>query len=66
MKTFEEKGTVLVAFDAVGAGEGEVVLICSGSSSRNTTVTEGKPSDTSIIAIIDYIDLRNKRIFSKL
>jgi len=57
---------VLVAFDAVGAGEGEVVLICSGSSSRNTTVTEGKPSDTSIIAIIDYIDLRNKRIFSKL
>ena len=65
LETFEEKGTILVAFDAVGAGEGEIVLICSGSSSRNTTVTEGKPSDTSIIAIIDYIDLRNQRIFSK-
>ena len=65
LETFEEKGNVLVAFDAVGAGEGEVVMISSGSSSRNTTVTEGKPSDTSIIAIIDYIDLRNQRIFSK-
>ena len=66
LETFEEKGNVLVAFDAVGAGEGEVVMICSGSSSRNTALTDGKPSDTSIIATIDYIDLRNKRIFSKL
>lgn len=65
LETFEEKGTILVAFDAVGAGEGEVVMIVSGSSSRNTALTENKPSDTTIIAIIDYIDLRDKRIFSK-
>ena len=65
LETFEEKGNVLVAFDAVGAGEGEVVMIVSGSSSRNTALTENKPSDTAIVAIIDYIDLRDKRIFSK-
>ncbi len=65
LETFEEKGTILVAFDAVGAGEGEVVMIVSGSSSRQTVLTENKPSDTAIIAIIDYIDLYNKRIFSK-
>ncbi len=65
LETFEEKGNVLVAFDAVGAGEGEIVMIVSGSSSRNTALTENKPSDTAIVAIIDYIDLRNKRIFSK-
>ena len=65
LETFEEKGTVLVAFDAVGAGEGEIVMIVSGSSSRQTQLTDNKPSDTAIIAIIDYIDLRNKRIFSK-
>ena len=65
LETFEEKGNVLVAFDAVGAGEGEIVMIVSGSSSRNTALTENKPSDTSIVAIIDYIDLRGKRIFSK-
>lgn len=65
LETFEEKGNVLVAFDAVGAGEGEIVMIVSGSSSRNTALTENKPSDTAIVAIIDYIDLRKKRIFSK-
>lgn len=65
LETFEEKGSVLVAFDTVGAGEGEVVMIVSGSSSRQTALTENKPSDTAIIAIIDYIDLAGKRIFSK-
>lgn len=65
LETFEEKGTILVAFDAVGAGEGEVVMIVSGSSSRQTVLTDNKPSDTAIIAIIDYIDLNHKRIFSK-
>lgn len=65
LETFEEKGNVVVAFDTVGAGEGEVVMIVSGSSSRQTALTDNKPSDTAIIAIIDYIDLRNKRIFSK-
>lgn len=56
---------MVVAFDAVGAGEGEVVLIVSGSSSRQTALTDNKPSDTAIIAIIDYIDLKKKRIFDK-
>lgn len=65
IETFQEKGSILVAFDAVGAGEGEVVMLVSGSSSRHTAITENKPSDTAIIAIIDYIDLHNKRIFSK-
>ena len=65
LETFEEKGNILVAFDTVGAGEGEVVMIVSGSSSRQTDLTENKPSDTAIIAIIDYIDLGSKRIFSK-
>ena len=65
LETFEEKGSILVAFDAIGVGEGEVVMIVSGSSSRQTELTENKPSDTAIIAIIDHIDLRNKRIFSK-
>ena len=32
-------GKPLVAIDAVGAGEGELVLIASGSSARQTTIT---------------------------
>ena len=62
LETFQEKGNVLVAFDTVGAGEGEVVMIVSGSSSRQTALTENKPSDTAIIAIIDYIVLDGQTI----
>jgi microcompartment protein CcmK/EutM len=61
----KEKGDVIVAVDAIGAGEGEVVLLVSGSSSRQTTLTENKPVDLSIVAIIDHIDLNGKRIFEK-
>jgi ethanolamine utilization protein EutN/carbon dioxide concentrating mechanism protein CcmL len=65
IETQEEKGDVIVAVDAVGAGEGEVVLLVGGSSSRQTILTENKPVDQSIIAIIDHIDLNGKRIFEK-
>lgn len=65
LDTMQEKGSPLVAIDAVGAGEGEVVMLCSGSSSRQTSLTDGKPSDLAIIAIIDSIDLRGKRVFEK-
>ena len=60
-----EKGGLLVAIDAVGAGEGEVVMVVSGSSSRQTAVTEGKPVDLSIVAIIDSVDVNGSRIFEK-
>lgn len=65
LETMEEKGGLLVAIDAVGAGEGEVVMLVGGSSSRQTAITDGKPVDLSIIAIIDHIDIENKRVFEK-
>ena len=52
IETWQEKGGLLVAIDAVGAGEGEVVMLVGGSSSRQTNVTENKPVDQSIVAII--------------
>ena len=61
----EEKGAPIVSIDTVGAGEGEIVMIVSGSSSRQTTLTDGKPADNAIIAIIDHIDIHHKRIFTK-
>ena len=65
IETFEEKGSIVVAIDAIGAGEGEVVMCVGGSSSRATSITEGKPVDQTIIAIIDSVDLEGKRIFEK-
>jgi microcompartment protein CcmK/EutM len=51
--------------DSVGAGIGEVVFYASGSSSRMTTVTDGKPSDAAIIAIVDSIDVKGERVYQK-
>jgi ethanolamine utilization protein EutN/carbon dioxide concentrating mechanism protein CcmL len=65
LDSFQEKGAPVVSIDAVGAGEGEVVMLVGGSSSRQTSITENKPADSTIIAIIDYIDMNQKRIFDK-
>lgn len=65
LSTFEEKGQPVVAIDTVGAGIGEVVMLCSGSSSRQTALTENKPSDMAIVAIIDSIELNGQIIFRK-
>jgi ethanolamine utilization protein EutN len=54
-----EKGYV-VAVDAVGAGAGEVVLYATGSSARQTSMTDGKPVDAVIMAIVDQYDVRGE------
>jgi len=63
--TLEGKRDYVVAMDSVGAGIGEVVFYASGSSSRMTTVTDGKPSDAAIIAIVDSIDLKGELVYQK-
>ena len=65
IETFQEKGAPLVAIDTVGAGEGEVVMCVGGSSSRQTALTDGKPSDLAIIAIIDSVELKGHVVFRK-
>jgi microcompartment protein CcmK/EutM len=46
-------GTHVVAVDAVGAGHGEYVLYATGSSARQTRVTDKRPCDAVIMAIVD-------------
>ena len=48
-----ETGAHLVAADAVGAGPEEMVLIASGSSARQTQLTDKRPVDAVIMAIVD-------------
>ncbi|MDY7232530.1 EutN/CcmL family microcompartment protein [Hyalangium rubrum] len=50
-------GPVVVAVDAVGAGVGEVVLYCSGSSARQTQVTKDRPVDATVMAIVDQLEV---------
>ena len=58
-------GATVIAVDAVGAGLGEVVLYCSGSSARQTTVTKDRPVDATIMAIVDEIVVGAERRFVK-
>ena len=57
----KEKNRIVVAVDSVGAGDGEVVLVASGSSSRMTTFTKDKPVDAVIMAIVDKLDVAKKK-----
>ncbi|MED3564274.1 EutN/CcmL family microcompartment protein [Bacillus xiapuensis] len=57
IKTFKEDGKPLVAIDTVGSGEGEVVLVVSGSSARQTEITNGVPVDAAIVGIVDQIEI---------
>ena len=63
--TLENEGKPVVAIDAVGAGESEVVLVVGGSSARQTAVTTNMPVDATIMAVVDYIDINGKQVFKK-
>lgn len=63
--TMQDDGAPLVAVDAVGAGDGEIVLVVSGSSARQTAVTGNRPVDATITAIVDTIDANNKKVFDR-
>ena len=50
-------GDYYVAADTVGVGEGELVLIVTGSTAKQTELTKGKNIDTTIVAKVDRINL---------
>lgn len=55
-----EAKAYVVAVDAVGAGAGEVVLYATGSSARQTDLTDARPVDAVIMAIVDEYDVRGE------
>lgn len=61
----ETVGEAFVAVDAVGAGEGELVLVARGSAARNTPETEGRPVDALIMAILDSLEVDGAVSFRK-
>ncbi len=54
-----------VAADAVGAGLGEVVLYATGSSARQTSVTDKRPCDAVIMAIVDSLAVDGEVTYDK-
>ncbi len=58
-------GDPFVAVDAIGAGEGELVLISEGSAGRYTDLTTDAPVDAVIMAILDSLEVDQKTTFRK-
>ncbi|MFO0959927.1 MAG: EutN/CcmL family microcompartment protein [Isosphaeraceae bacterium] len=57
-------GRTIVVVDALGAGLGEMVLVCQGSSARLTPETEKLPVDAVVIGLVDTVDLGGRVAFS--
>lgn len=61
---FKAGSNTIVAVDSVGAGEGELVLFCQGSSARLAGGLKEAPVDAVIIGIVDTVDVLGKPIYS--
>jgi carbon dioxide concentrating mechanism protein CcmL len=61
----EPTGRQTVAVDIVGAGLDEVVLCAQGSSARQSPMTDGKPVDAAVMAIIDTMNINGKPTYVK-
>jgi microcompartment protein CcmK/EutM len=55
----------VVAADAVGAGVGEVVMVATGSSARQTKLTDRRPADAVIMAIVDTWEVDGQEKYRK-
>ena len=63
--TWQATGKVIVAVDAVNAGDGEVVLFAAGSSARQTAATKDRPVDHVIMAIVDTVTVGGTVVYEK-
>src|ERR1043165_6823023 len=61
---FRPGANTIVAVDSVGAGLGEMVMFCQGSSARLAAGLKDAPVDADIIGIVDSVDVFGKQIFS--
>jgi len=61
----KDTSSFVVAADAMGAGPGEMVLTAAGSSARQTTMTQNKPVDNVIMAIVDTWEVDGKTKYTK-
>ncbi len=61
---FRAGANTIVAVDSVGAGIGELVMFCQGSSARLATGLREAPVDAVVIGIVDVVDVLGKQVYS--
>ena len=53
VKEIKDCGNNIIAGDRIGAGEGDVVMVVSGSSARQSEGDNHLPIDANIVGIVD-------------
>lgn len=61
---FRPGSNTIVAVDSIGAGVGEMVLFCQGSSARLAPNLKEAPVDAVIIGIVDVVDVLGKQVYN--
>ena len=61
---FRPGSNTIVAVDTVGAGEGEMVIFCQGSSARLAGGLADTPVDAVIVGIVDCVDVFGQQIYN--
>jgi len=61
---FKAGQNTIIAVDTVGAGLGELVMFCQGSSARLAAGLRECPVDAVIIGIVDTVDVLGKVIYN--
>jgi ethanolamine utilization protein EutN len=61
---FRGGANTIVAVDSVGAGLGEMVLFCQGSSARLAPNLKDAPVDAVVIGIVDTVDVLGREIYT--
>jgi ethanolamine utilization protein EutN len=59
---FRSGVNTIVAFDTLGAGVDEIVLLCQGSSARQAAGLKTLPVDAAVVGLVDTVDVFNQRI----
>lgn len=60
---FRPGANTVVAVDAIGAGQDEVVVFCQGSSARQASGMKTLPVDAVVTGIVDAVDVLNHKIY---
>ncbi len=59
---FRAGSNTIVAVDSLGAGAGDLVLFCQGSSARQATGMKTLPIDAAVVGLVDTVEVLGNRI----
>jgi ethanolamine utilization protein EutN len=61
---FRPGANTVIAVDSVGAGIGELIMFCQGSSARLAPGLKEAPVDAVVIGIVDSVDVLGHQIYN--